>query len=449
MSPIARSIATAAAVLMIAISVLLLPAAAEYPMFHNDPARTGNVSGDAPITANLIWCTDLGSGYIGGGASVVTGRVYISNWPGSGTENLGLHCLDESNGSIVWSNVLGGYGGVSTPAIECGRVFAGATYFSGDLYCIDASDGATIWNRMIESDPGYYGVASSPLIHNGMVYVVSSSDGTMHAIDFDGAEQWNYSASGSSDWYMSAATDGDKLFFGGGNAMNCVDIATHTKEWTFVVGDKVTTTPAACDGVVYFATGKNEKKLYAVDTATGTEVWSRSLYGSLSSPAISGGKIYIGDKEKKINCIDASDGSEVWNQTLGGVCLSSPVVANGMVYTTANYGSGTIYGFDADDGTLAWSYDTGNWNMAQPSVSDGILFVGSDTGYLYAFRDPPPPEGDLNHDGLVTPADALIALRMAVGAVPAIDEADVNGDNKVTSLDALVILQVAADCIDI
>jgi hypothetical protein len=119
------------------------------------------------------------------------------------------------------------------------------------------------------------------------------------------------------------------------------------------------------------------------------------------------------------------------------------------VYTTANYGSGTIYGFDADDGTLAWSYDTGNWNMAQPSVSDGILFVGSDTGYLYAFRDPPPPEGDLNHDGLVTPADALIALRMAVGAVPAIDEADVNGDNKVTSLDALVILQVAADCIDI
>ncbi|NOQ33394.1 MAG: PQQ-binding-like beta-propeller repeat protein, partial [Methanosarcinales archaeon] len=286
MSPISRSVTITAAALLIAISVLLLPqvVVAEYPMFHLNPERTGNVSGDAPITANLIWCTDLGSGYIGGGASVVAGRVYVSNWPSSGTENLGLHCLNESDGGIVWSNALGGYGGVSTPAIECGVVFAGATYFSGDLYCIDASDGATIWKRTIEPDPGYHGVASSPLIHNGMVYVVSSSDGTMHAIDFDGAEQWNYSAPGSSDWYMSAATDGDKLFFGGGNAMNCVDIATHTKEWTFVVGDKVTTTPAACDGVVYFATGKNEKKLYAVDIATGTEVWSRSLYGSLSSP---------------------------------------------------------------------------------------------------------------------------------------------------------------------
>ena len=443
MAPIARSIATAAIALLIAISVLLLPAAAEYPMFHNDPQRTGNVSGDAPITANLLWSTDLGSGYIGGGASVVAGRVYVSNWPGSGTGNLGLHCLNESDGSVLWGNVLGGYGGVSTPAIECGRVFAGATYFSGDLYCINASDGTTIWNRTIEPNPGYHGVASSPLIHNSMVYVVSSSDGRLHAFDFDGTEQWNYSASGSSDNYKSAATDGSKLFFGGGNAMNCVDIATQTEEWTFGVGDKVTTTPAACDEVVYFATGKNEKKLYAVDIATGTLVWSRSLYGSLSSPAISGGRIYIGDKEKKINCINASDGSEIWNRTLGGPCLSSPVVAGGMVYVTANYGQGTVYGFDAETGVLEWSYDTGNWNMAQPAVSDGILFIGSDSGYLYAFRDPPQLEGDLNHDSEVTAADAVIALQMAVGAVSAIDEADMDGDCRVTSLDVLMILQSA------
>ncbi|HDN64831.1 MAG TPA: cobaltochelatase subunit CobN, partial [Methanosarcinales archaeon] len=51
----------------------------------------------------------------------------------------------------------------------------------------------------------------------------------------------------------------------------------------------------------------------------------------------------------------------------------------------ANSAEGTVYCFDADDGALKWSYDTGNYNMAQPSVSDGILFVGSDTGYLYAF----------------------------------------------------------------
>jgi outer membrane protein assembly factor BamB len=418
-------------------------------MFHLNPERTGNVSGYAPVTGTIFWNTSL-TGFVGGGACIADGRVYIANWAGMGSSpNLGLFCLDESDGSVIWKNQLAGNGGVSTPAIECGRVFVGATHYSGELYCIDASDGTTIWNRTIEPNRIYHGVASSPLIHNSMVYVVSSSDGRLHAFDFDGTEQWNYSASGSSDNYMSAATDGSKLFFGGGNAMNCVDIATQTEEWTFGgLGYKVTTTPAVCDGVVYFATGEGEKKLYAVDIATGAEVWGRYLYGSLSSPAISGGRIYIGDKDKKINCINATDGSRIWNRTLGEKCDSSPIVANGMVYTAANYRPGTVYAFDVDDGTLVWSYDTNQHNMAQPAVSDGTLFIGSDSGYLYAFRDPPPPKGDLNHDWAVTPADAVIALQMAVGAVPATDAADMSGDGVVTSIDALMILQVAAGSIN-
>ena len=372
-------------------ALVMLPAAlADYPMFGLDPGRTADAPGYAPITDNVVWSTDvssIGNGCIGGGASVVDGRVYVSNWPTmTGGAGLGLHCLDESDGGIIWDNPMGGSGGVSTPAITGDKVFAGD--YLGDLYCIDATTGITKWNMSVEPNPAWWGLASSPLIYDDMVYVVSYSDGTMHAIDFNGVEQWTYSASGASDVYMSVATDGSKLFFGGGNAMNCVDIATQSEEWTFNgLEHQVTTTPAVEGGVVYFATGKNEKKLYAVDITTGAEVWNRSLYGSLSSPAISDGRIYIGDKDKKINCIDASDGGMIWNQTLGGACLSSPVVANGMVYTAANYGSGTIYGFDAGDGTLAWSYDTGNWNMAQPAVSDGILFVGSDTGYLYAFSN--------------------------------------------------------------
>ncbi|MHC1575366.1 MAG: cobaltochelatase subunit CobN, partial [Candidatus Methanogasteraceae archaeon] len=376
--------------------VLALPAVADYPMFGLDPGRTGNASGDAPLSNMRLWETKPGVGYIGCGASVADGRVYVSTWPTmSESSYLGLYCLDESDGSIIWNNSLGGKGGVSTPAVAGDRVFAGSVGpygnpkpddpTTGDLYCISATNGSTLWNKSIESNPGWFGVASSPLIYDGVVYVVSFSDGTLHAFDFDGNELWNYTASGCSDLFMSAATDGSRIFFGGGNAMNCVNITTHKAVWTFSVGSQVSTTPAVEDGVVYFATGKGEKKLYAVDIATGNETWSRYLYGSLSSPAVSNGRIYIGDKDKRLNCIDATDGIEIWNQTLKGACRSSPVVAGGMVYTAANGVAGTVYCFDADDGTLKWSYDTGNFVMAQPSVSDGILFIGSDTGYLYAF----------------------------------------------------------------
>ena len=55
-----------------------------------------------------------------------------------------------------------------------------------------------------------------------------------------------------------------------------------------------------------------------------------------------------------------------------------------------------------------------------------------------------PLKGDLNRDGVLTPADAAIALEIAVGSRPFKDVADVSGDDRVTSLDALMILQAAA-----
>ena len=63
-------------------------------------------------------------------------------------------------------------------------------------------------------------------------------------------------------------------------------------------------------------------------------------------------------------------------------------------------------------------------------------------------------KGDLNSDGEITPADAVIALEIAAGSRPcdasdARAHADVSGDNRVTSLDALMILQAAAGSIEI
>ncbi|MCK4811342.1 MAG: tandem-95 repeat protein, partial [Methanosarcinales archaeon] len=57
--------------------------------------------------------------------------------------------------------------------------------------------------------------------------------------------------------------------------------------------------------------------------------------------------------------------------------------------------------------------------------------------------------GDLNCDGVVTAADAVIALEMASGSHPSDAAADVSGDGQVTSLDALMILQAAAGQIEI
>ena len=49
--------------------------------------------------------------------------------------------------------------------------------------------------------------------------------------------------------------------------------------------------------------------------------------------------------------------------------------------------------------------------------------------------------GDANHDGELTTADAVLAMRMAVGSVKTDLVADINMDGEVTPVDALMILQ--------
>jgi hypothetical protein len=55
-----------------------------------------------------------------------------------------------------------------------------------------------------------------------------------------------------------------------------------------------------------------------------------------------------------------------------------------------------------------------------------------------------PQKGDLNYDGNVTVADAVIALRMAVCG-QYVPEADMNGDRRITSVDGLMILQISVE----
>jgi len=413
-------------------------AVADYPQFHCDPQRTGNVSGPAPVTGDLLWKTDIGC-FINSGASIADRQVYVANRIG-GSGTLGLYCLNETTGEVIWSNPIGGSGGISTPAIsESGdRLFVGS--LTGELYCVNTADGGTIWNRTIEPNPTYWGAGSCPLIYDDTVFVNTASDGALFAYDLNGNELWKIATTtgsygSSAAYYISpAAYDGNIFFGGAGPALYCVNITTQKEVWNVSTEGMVSTTPAIDYDIVYFGT---ETRVYALHL-NGAEVWNRSIPCRLSSPAVAHGRVYIGDLDKHLNCLDSGNGSTIWTAPVGSKIQSSPVIAGGMVYA-AEY-KGTLYGFDSDCGTIVWSGGTADYNIAQPAVSDGILIIGSDSGFLYAFSDPP-LLGDLNCDGAITAADAMVALEMAVGAVPAVDGADMNCDGAVTSVDALIVMR--------
>ena len=188
--------------------MLALLADADYATFKGDNQRTGNLSGSGPQQPNLLWsASPTGHGYIGAAAAVSGERVFVSNWPDMTFKGeLGLACLNWADGKLIWLNPLGGKGGASTPALEDGRIFIGS--LTGDIFCVDAGTGETVWNKTIEPDPQWWGVASSPLIQDGVVYVMSFSNGTLHALDLDGEERWILSTGEVSPFLSPAASKG-------------------------------------------------------------------------------------------------------------------------------------------------------------------------------------------------------------------------------------------------
>jgi outer membrane protein assembly factor BamB len=68
--------------------------------------------------------------------------------------------------------------------------------------------------------------------------------------------------------------------------------------------------------------------VYALNAATGTRLWSYTTGGPvLSSPAVANGIVYVGSYDGKVYALN---GSRLWASTVGKKVGSSPTVANGV-----------------------------------------------------------------------------------------------------------------------
>ncbi|NPV62683.1 MAG: PQQ-binding-like beta-propeller repeat protein [Methanotrichaceae archaeon] len=375
---------------VLALSIILLvwatTACADFSTFQGDNQRSGNLSGeDGPGEPELIWSVSpTGHGYIAASAAVSGDRIFVPNWPDMTFKGeLGFACLDKSDGRVLWLNPLGGKGGASTPALEGDRIYVGS--LTGDIFCLESTSGETVWNRTIDASPKWWGVASSPLIQDGTVYVMSFSDGTLHALNLDGEELWNLST-GQINPYASPAYQSQRLYFPGGDpALYCIDSISKDVLWKAAANSQITATPTVEGDRVFLVT---EETILALDTKSGEQVWTADINGTISSPAVSLGRVYAGSEDKPkghLSCFDAESGSLIWRTEVNGPVKSSPLVLNGRLYFGTSCDSGTIYALEASNGSVVWTYPVDSYIMSSASASGGMLFIGADDGRLYAF----------------------------------------------------------------
>jgi len=77
----------------------------------------------------------------------------------------------------------------------------------------------------------------------------------------------------------------------------------------------------------------------------------------ISSPAISGGKVYCGSDDHNLYAVNETDGALAWKFATGGAVSSSPTVFNSTVYFESF--DGYCYAVNTQTGKLAWKFKTG------------------------------------------------------------------------------------------
>ncbi|WP_276257303.1 PQQ-binding-like beta-propeller repeat protein [Haloglomus litoreum] len=156
-------------------------------------------------------------------------------------------------------------------------------------------------------------------------------------------------------------------------------------EWAFDTGtaQPMGSSPAVVDGTVYV--GHADGGVYAVDAASGEEVWSATTGDPIrwSSPTVADGTVYIGSTDDHFYAFDAGSGDLLWRHETRSDVNSSPVVADGRVFFATD--AGYVYGLDSLTGSVVWETPrpVGGRIQSGLAAADGTVYVTG--GQVIAF----------------------------------------------------------------
>ena len=154
-----------------------LHAADEWPQFRGNPQLTGVATGAVPATLKLLWTYDAGEG-IQSSAAIADGTVYV------GVESADLLAIDLATGKLRWK--YRGQDGIdeSSPLVHDGVVYVGD--IAGTLHAVRAADGTgAVDLQDRQRDPVFAGNRRRPFVHRLVRWqpVLSFGEGRQDALE--------------------------------------------------------------------------------------------------------------------------------------------------------------------------------------------------------------------------------------------------------------------------
>lgn len=287
------------------------------------------------------------------------------------------------HGAQKWTYPTGNSIDTASPAVaDDGTVYVGSN--DGTLYAL-TPEGTLKWTHAFGfANP----VSNSPAVAaDGTIYV-KPADGYLYALaPANGATKWRYDVNAFETYASPAIAPDGTVYQGSDDGKLYALNPDGTLKWSFTGDNDIYTVPAIdAAGNLYFSV-LNTGKLFSV-APNGTQRWAYAgaSLGSTSSPVLSpdGTTVYFGGYDRRLHAVNAATGTARWTHLLADeVRASSPAVdAAGVVYIGAyDY---RLYAINPD-GTLKRTYDTGNWIRSSPALFGNSLYLGSNDRKLYAF----------------------------------------------------------------
>jgi outer membrane protein assembly factor BamB len=301
-----------------------------------------------------------------------------------------------------------------TPATDGERLYV---YFGNvGLFCY-ALDGKPIWTAKFDPQPMYlnFGTASSPVVHDGKVFIVHDNDGISFVAAVDartGKILWRLAGdsavargSGWSTPFVWKRADRTELVVI--RRQHAVAYSLDGKElWRLrgLVGQS-TPSPVASDDMLYVSTGsqgESNRPVFAVraggigdlslaagETSNTSVAWTHPRASAYtSSPLIYRGRVYIVNDNGVLLVMDAKTGAEIYKARVGGIgntFSASPWAVNGRVFFLSE--DGVTFGIEAGDKYVEIAKnDLGEMSLATPALAPDAMFIRTMTR-LYRIAD--------------------------------------------------------------
>jgi outer membrane protein assembly factor BamB len=377
--------------------------AVAYGMVY-EPNKDGYIYAININNGSLVWkYKGPGTMIFPGMPTVADGKVYVTSGQyASYGDEIGeseFACLDAFTGQPIWKLQIEAFAPRESVAIAYGNLYLIPADVTKAVDSITGSE--------YEPKGEIWAIGPSSKQQDKGAWPMFRHDAQRSSIGQVGPSNlsllWKFPTNGA---VTSSPSVVDNIVYFGSQDKNiyAVNAWSGTLVWNFTTLIGIQSSPAIADGKV--CTGGEDGYVYCLDAYKGKLLWKTFVNGNQpitsgaavmlrSSPAIVSGKVYIGSLDGNLYVLNFDDGSIYWKFKTSGLLTSSPTVDDGAVYIVAEEPvSGGLYKLNAETGALMWKKNipyetqfTGGTDMqSSPTVANGMVFASANLRTYYGIN---------------------------------------------------------------